>query len=91
MSKSRTETWVALIVVAIGLIPVAIVGLWAYMSTTATTLHPDPTDVQSVTRTPPSPKWTGAVEQGRQIIRAGLTEQNVPGLSVAVGVGDDID
>jgi serine beta-lactamase-like protein LACTB, mitochondrial len=90
MSKSRTETWVALIVVAIGLLPVAIAGLWAYMSTTATTLHPNPTDVQSVTRSPPSPKWTGAVEQGRQIIRAGLTEQNVPGLSVAVGVGDDI-
>jgi serine beta-lactamase-like protein LACTB, mitochondrial len=90
MSKSRTETWLALIVVAIGLVPVAIVGLWAYMSTTATTLHPNPTDVPSVTRSPPFPKWTGAMEQGRQIVRAGLIEQNVPGLSVAVGVGDDI-
>jgi CubicO group peptidase (beta-lactamase class C family) len=30
------------------------------------------------------------VEQGRQIVRAGLTEQNLPGLSVAVGVGGDI-
>jgi serine beta-lactamase-like protein LACTB, mitochondrial len=90
MSKSRTETWLALVVVAIGLVPVAIVGLWAYMGTTATTLHPNPTDVQSVTRSPPLPKWTGAVDQSRQIVRAGLTEQNVPGLSVAVGVGDHI-
>jgi CubicO group peptidase (beta-lactamase class C family) len=30
------------------------------------------------------------VEQGRQIVRAGLTEQNLPGISVAVAVGGDI-
>ena len=30
------------------------------------------------------------MEQGRQIVRAGLTEQNLPGLSVAVGVGGEI-
>jgi len=41
MSRNRTETWLALIVVGIGLIPVAIVGLWAYMSATATPLHPN--------------------------------------------------
>jgi serine beta-lactamase-like protein LACTB, mitochondrial len=35
-------------------------------------------------------RWADAVEQGRQIVRAGLTEQNLPGLSVAVGVGGDI-
>ena len=41
MSRNRTETWLALIVVGIGLIPVAIVGLRAYMSATATPLHPN--------------------------------------------------
>ena len=30
------------------------------------------------------------MEQGRQFARAGLVEQNLPGLSVAVGVGGDI-
>ena len=60
------------------------------MSATATPLHPNPQDVPSVTHSAPSPKWAGAVEQGRQIVRAGLTEQNLPGLSVAVGVGGDI-
>ena len=38
----------------------------------------------------PSPKWAAAVEQGRQIARAGRVRQNLPGLSVAVGVGGDI-
>jgi CubicO group peptidase (beta-lactamase class C family) len=43
-----------------------------------------------VTQSGPLPKWAAAVEQGRQIVRAGLTEQNLPGLSVAVGVGGDL-
>jgi CubicO group peptidase (beta-lactamase class C family) len=90
MSKSRTETWLALIVVAIGLIPVAIMGLWGYMSVTATPLHPDPKDAPSVTHSAPLLQSADAVEQGRQILRAALTEQNLPGLSVAVGVDGDI-
>ena len=43
-----------------------------------------------MTHSAPSPKWAGAVEQARQIVRASLTEQNLPGLSVAVGIGGDI-
>src|SRR5688572_12145421 len=90
MSKSRTQTWLALIVLAVGLLLAAILGLFAYMSVTATPLHPNTQDVPSVTRSAPLPKWADAVEQGRQIVRAGLTEQNLPGISVAIGVGDDI-
>jgi serine beta-lactamase-like protein LACTB len=87
--KNRTETWAALIVLAVGLLLAAILGLWGYMSATATALHPNPPDVPSVTHSAPSPTWADAVEQGRQIVRAGLTERNLPGLSVAVGVGGD--
>ena len=90
MSKSRTETWLALMVLAVGLLLLAIMGLWVYVSATATPLHPNPQDVPSVTHSVPLPKWADAVEQGRQIVRAGLTEQNLPGISVAVGVGGDI-
>ena len=92
MSRSwnRAETWVALAVVGIGLIPTAILGLQWYMGATATELHPNPKDVASVTRSAPLPQWAVAVEQARQIVRAGLTEQNLPGLSVAVGVDGDV-
>ncbi len=90
MLKSRAETWAALIVVAVGLLLAAIGGPWVYISATATPLHPNPQDVPSVTHSAPRPQWAGAVEQGRQVVRAGLTEQNLPGLSVAVGVGGDI-
>ena len=90
MSRRRYQTWLALIVAGIGLLIAAVLGLWAYVSTTATPLHPNPQDVPSVTHSAPLPKWAGAVERGRQIVRAGLIEQNLPGLSVAVGVGGDI-
>ena len=53
-------------------------------------LHPDTQNVPSVTHSKPSRKWSDAVDKGRQIVRTGLTEQNLPGLSVAVGVDGDI-
>jgi CubicO group peptidase (beta-lactamase class C family) len=74
----------------IGLLIAAIGGLFAYMSLTATPIHPDAQKVSAVTRSAPAPEWADAVERGRQIARAGLTEQNLPGLSVAVGVGGEI-
>ena len=90
MSKSRTETWLVIIFSALGLIPAALVALWGYMGATATLLHPKPKDVPSVTHSAPLPRWAEAVEHGGQIVRAALNEQNLPGLSVAVGVGGDI-
>ena len=90
MPKSRKETWITVIALAIGLPIAVLAGFLYYMSAFSTPLHPNPQDVKSVMQSPPLPQWTSAVEQGRQAVRAALTEQNVPGLSVAVGVGQDI-
>ena len=65
-------------------------GIYTFVMTVSTKLHPNPKDVPSVALAAPSQKWTAAVDQGRQIARAGLAGQNLPGLSVAVGVGGDI-
>lgn len=72
------------------LLPTALVALWGYMIATKTPLHPSASDVPSVTLSAPSPKWVGAVERARVVARMGITEQNLPGLSVAVGVGDEV-
>jgi CubicO group peptidase (beta-lactamase class C family) len=88
--KIRIQTWLALIVLGVGVLFTAILGLWTYMSATATPLHPNPEHVPSVTHAAPLPAWADAVERGRQIVRADLIERNLPGLSVAVGVGGDI-
>jgi serine beta-lactamase-like protein LACTB, mitochondrial len=88
--RSRIQTFVAVVVIAIGLLIAAILGLFAYMSVTATPLHPDPARVSAVTRSTPPSKWSHAVDRGRQVVRAALVEQNLPGLSVAVGVDGEI-
>jgi len=89
LSKRRIPIWLVLVVLAPGLLLAFIGGLWAYMRFTAWPLHPDPLDVPSVTHSAPSPEWADAVERGRQIMRATLTERNLPGLSVAVGVSGE--
>jgi CubicO group peptidase (beta-lactamase class C family) len=90
MSRKRFPIWLVLIVLAPGLLLAFIGGLWAYMTATAMPLHPDPQDVPSMTHSAPSPEWADAVERGRQIMLAALTERNLPGLSVAVGVDGEI-
>ena len=65
-------------------------GIYTFVMAVSTKLHPNPKDVPSVALAAPSPKWAAAVDQGRLSARAGLVTQNLPGLSVAVGVGGDI-
>jgi serine beta-lactamase-like protein LACTB, mitochondrial len=77
------------ILIAIGLPAVAIAGMWLFMSIRRPVLHPEPQAIPSVTHTDPSSQWSEAVGRARRILRAGLAEQNLPGLSVAVGVGGD--
>lgn len=89
-SWNRTETWLALIALGAGLLLMAVLGVWGFMSATTTLLHPEAGGVPSVAHADPPPRWAGAVEQGRHLARAALQEQNLPGLSVAVGVGGDI-
>jgi serine beta-lactamase-like protein LACTB len=87
MSKSRNETWITVIAVAVGL-PIVAVAAFVTFVFSAPPLHTNPQAVESVTHSAPLPRWAGAVEKGRQLVRARLTEQNLPGISVAVGVGD---
>ena len=84
------ETWLGRIVLAVGLLVTAVVGLYVYTLATATPLHPNAQDVPSVTGVTPVRERDEAVERARQIVRAGLIEQNLPGLSVAVGADGDI-
>jgi len=92
MAKSwnRMETWLTLMVAGVGLVVLGVAGLWVYVSATAPTLHPNAQDVTSVAGATPVRQWAGAIEQARPIVRAALAEQNLPGLSVAVGAGGEI-
>jgi CubicO group peptidase (beta-lactamase class C family) len=77
-------------VLAVGLLFTFVLGWHTYMTRTATQLHPEPDRAPSVVESDPTEQWADAAARARQVARAGLTEQNLPGLSVAVGVGSDI-
>jgi CubicO group peptidase (beta-lactamase class C family) len=68
----------------------AIGGLPSFLWATARPLHPEPQKVPSAVQPEPAPQWATAADRARQIVRAVLAEQNLPGLSVAVGVGGDV-
>ena len=90
MRKGRIPTWLVLMLAAVGLLLVAIPGLWVFVSVTATPLHPNPANVPTVAHSAPSSKSAGAVKKARQIALAHLREENLPGLSVAIGIDGDM-
>lgn len=90
MRMGRISAWFMLMLAGPGLLLVAIPGLWVFASVTATPLHPNPESVPTVAHSAPPPKSAGAVEKARRIVLAHLIEENLPGLSVAIGIDGDI-
>ncbi len=90
MATNRTPTWLRLVLMPVLLLLIAIPGMWVYMRTTATVLHPNPQKVPTAIGSAPSPQWASAVDRARQTVRARLAEKNLPGISVAVGIDGEI-
>ena len=90
MTWNRPQTWLMLIATGIGTVVAFVLGLHVYVTATATPLHPDVQRVPSVAQRDPAPAWSESVDRAREIVRTALAEQNLPGLSVAVGAGGDL-
>ena len=90
MKKNRRLSWFTLVVLGAGAIPAFVAGLWVFMSVTATPLHPNVQNIRSVPGGNADAQWANAVAQARQVLRAALAEGNIPGLSVAVGVDNEL-
>src|SRR5690242_6745837 len=90
MSKSRMPGWFSLILWGVGLLAVGVPGLFVYMRATATKVHPDSQEIPIVMGSPPPAKWAGAAEQAREIVRTSMSENNLAGLSIAVGIDGEI-
>jgi len=86
MPRIRIQTVLTLFVVGVIALITFVSGLWVYVRATTTPIHADPQKVPSALLSAPQPQWSTAVEAGRKIARDGLTDQNLPGMSVAVGV-----
>jgi len=77
----RTETWLIALALTIGVV-IAGGGAFVTLVTSNEPLHPHPDAVTSVALSTPLPQWARAAEQGRQLGRSAVAEQNVPGISV---------
>jgi serine beta-lactamase-like protein LACTB len=84
------RNWLALIGGAVAVVFTIGAGIFTFFSTMETPLHTSPADLPSIPVAAPLPQWADAVETSRRIAREGLIERNLPGLSVAVGIGGDV-
>lgn len=53
-------------------------------------LFAQPADVPSASKAPPPAHWTAAADRARAMVRRDIVEQNLPGISIAVGAGGGI-
>jgi serine beta-lactamase-like protein LACTB len=86
--ENRTQSWLGAAGLAAGVVVAVAVGMYSLLNPAP--LHPSPKDVPSVVDSPPLATWASQVERGRQVARAALVRENLPGLSIAVGVKGDI-
>jgi beta-lactamase family protein len=90
VARNKLPTWAARTVLAVGVLTAVVAAFLIHVVALAAPLFPQPRDVPSVIDSAPSPQFAAAVERARELARAAVLEQNLPGLSVAVGAGGTI-
>lgn len=86
-ASNRLSAWAARTALAVGLVVAALAASLTYWVVVTTPLFAQPQDVPSVVDAAPAQQYGAAVERARAIVREAMLEQNLPGVSVAVGVG----
>jgi hypothetical protein len=89
-ARSRLPTWARRTAVAVGVLIAACAAFLIHAATIAAPLFAQPADVPSVSESAPLPQWAAAVDRARPMVRAAIVEQNLPGVSIAVGMGGGI-
>jgi hypothetical protein len=86
-ARHRLPVWAVRTSLAVGVVIAALAAFLTHAAAVAAPLFAHPTDVPSVSASAPSPRWAPAVDRARPMVRAAIVEQNLPGVSIAVGVG----
>jgi hypothetical protein len=89
-ARNRLPIWAARTALAVGILIAAFAAFLTHAVTVAAPLFAQPSTVPSVSESAPSPPWTAAVDRARSMVRAAIVEQNLPGVSIAVGLGAGI-
>jgi hypothetical protein len=86
-ARNRLPVWAARTALVVGVVVAALAALLTHGVAVTAPLFPEPRAVPSVVHSGPSPQYAAAVERAREVVRAAVVEQNLPGVSVAVGAG----
>src|SRR6186713_2884803 len=84
-ARNRIPRWAARTALAVGVVVAAFAAFLTHRVVVTAPLFPQSQAVPSVVGSAPPPQYTAAVERARGLVRAGVLEQNLPGVSVAVG------
>ncbi|HEU4892774.1 MAG TPA: hypothetical protein VFT47_14560 [Vicinamibacterales bacterium] len=87
MTSTVTNPVKAFALIALGLAIAAFAAFLTHAVTVAAPLFAQPPDVPSAIDSAPPPQYAAAVERARELVRAAVLEQNLPGVSVAVAAG----
>jgi hypothetical protein len=85
-ARNQLPAWAARTALAVGVLIAAFAAFVTHAVAVTGPLFAQPQDVPSVVDSPPSPQYAAAVERARELVRASILEQNLPGVSVAVGL-----
>jgi CubicO group peptidase (beta-lactamase class C family) len=86
-ARNRLPAWAARTALAVGVLVAAFAAFLTHAVTVTVPLFAQPQEVPSVIDSAPLPQYAAAVERARDFVRAAVLEQNLPGVSVAVGAG----
>jgi CubicO group peptidase (beta-lactamase class C family) len=84
-ARNRLSAWPARTALAAGILLAALAALLTY--DVSEPLFAQSQAVPSVTDSAPAPQYAAAVERARELVRTAILQQNLPGVSVAVGAG----
>ncbi len=86
-ARNRLPAWAARTALAAGVLIAAFAAFLTHTVSVAAPLFAQPPAVPSVIASAPPPHYAAAVARARELAGAAVLEQNLPGVSVAVGVG----
>src|SRR4051794_29948092 len=89
-AMNKLPTWAAHSALTVGVLLAAFAAFLLHTVGVTAPLFAPPQDVPSIIASAPAPPYAVAVERARELVRAAVLAQNLPGVSVAVGAGGTI-
>jgi hypothetical protein len=88
-ARNRLPLWAGRLALTVGVIAAVLAASITHAVRVAAPLFAQPADVPSISAPAPSPP-AAAVDRARSLVRTAIGDQNLPGVSIAVGIDADL-